>query len=140
MCETPGLYPLPMCSLNSLVSDSLRPSGPSPPGSSVHGILQTRNTGVGSHSLFQGVFPTQGLNQHLLCLLHWQAGSLPLAPPGKPRQYLLLGTFSVIFGAFLKSLASLFGEICQNHSKILTASSRIALIIHPRSLNTYSVC
>ena len=88
MCETPGLYPLPMCSLNSLVSDSLRPSGPSPPGSSVHGILQTRNTGVGSHSLFQGVFPTQGLNQHLLCLLHWQAGSLPSAPPGKPKHIL----------------------------------------------------
>ena len=21
---------------------------------------------------------------HLLCLLHWQADSLPLAPPGKP--------------------------------------------------------
>ena len=23
-------------------------------------------------------------NPHLLCLLHWQVGSLPLAPPGKP--------------------------------------------------------
>ena len=28
---------------------------------------------------------TQGSNSHLLCLLHWQAGSLPLAPPGKHR-------------------------------------------------------
>ena len=27
---------------------------------------------------------TQGSNPYLLCLLHWQAGSLPLAPPGKP--------------------------------------------------------
>ena len=27
---------------------------------------------------------TQGSNPHLLCLLHWQAGSLPPAPPGKP--------------------------------------------------------
>ena len=27
---------------------------------------------------------TQGLNPHLLHLLHWQAGSLPLAPAGKP--------------------------------------------------------
>ena len=26
----------------------------------------------------------QGLNPHLLCLLHWQTGSLPLAPPRKP--------------------------------------------------------
>ena len=31
-----------------------------------------------------GIFPTQGSNPRLLCLLHWQASSLPLAPPGKP--------------------------------------------------------
>ena len=30
------------------------------------------------------IFLTQGLNLRLLCLLVWQAGSLPLAPPGKP--------------------------------------------------------
>ena len=35
-------------------------------------------------SFLQGIFPTQGLNQHLLCLLHSQVGSLPLVPPGKP--------------------------------------------------------
>ena len=40
-----------------------------------------KNTGVGCHALLQGIFPTQRLNQLLLCLLHWQAGSLP---PGKP--------------------------------------------------------
>ena len=28
--------------------------------------------------------PTQELNSHLLCLLHWQVGSLPPGPPGKP--------------------------------------------------------
>ena len=37
----------------------------------------------GSHALLQGIFPTQGSNPHLLCLLCWQVGSLPLAPPGK---------------------------------------------------------
>ena len=31
-----------------------------------------------------GIFQTRGLNPHLLCLLHWQACSLPLVPPGKP--------------------------------------------------------
>ena len=41
------------------------------------------NTGVGCHTLLHLIFSTQGLNLHLLCLLHWQAGSLPLAPPGK---------------------------------------------------------
>ena len=29
---------------------------------------------------------TQGLNPRLLCLLHWQVGSLPLAPPGKTEE------------------------------------------------------
>ena len=32
-----------------------------------------------------GIFLTQGLNPHLLCLLYSQAYSLPLAPPGKPH-------------------------------------------------------
>ena len=39
-----------------------------------------KNAGVGCHFLLQGIFPTQGSNLHLLCLLHWQAESLPLAP------------------------------------------------------------
>ena len=43
-----------------------------------------KNTGVCCHALIQGIFPTQGSNPHLLCLLHWWVGSLPLMPPGKP--------------------------------------------------------
>ena len=59
-----------------------------------HGLYPTRllcpwdspgkNTKVRCHALLQGIFPTQGSNLHLLHLLHWQVGSLPLAPPGKP--------------------------------------------------------
>ena len=45
-----------------------------------------KNTGVGCHALLQGTFPIQGLNLYLLCLLHWQAGSLPLVSPRKPWQ------------------------------------------------------
>ena len=30
------------------------------------------------------LFLTQGSNPGHLCLLHWQVGSLPLEPPGKP--------------------------------------------------------
>ena len=30
-------------------------------------------------------FPTQGWSLHVLCLLSWQAGSLPFAPLGKPK-------------------------------------------------------
>ena len=43
-----------------------------------------KNTGVGCHALLQGIFLTQGSNQRLLRLLHWQVGSLPLAPPAAP--------------------------------------------------------
>ena len=39
-----------------------------------------KNTGVGSLSLLQGSFPTQGLNPGLP---HWQADSLPSEPPGR---------------------------------------------------------
>ena len=45
---------------------------------------------MGCHALFQGIFLTQGSSLHLLCLLHWQAGSLPLAPPGKLHKILSL--------------------------------------------------
>ena len=41
-----------------------------------------KNTGLGCHFLLQGIFPSQGLNLHLLCLLHWQADSLPLCHLG----------------------------------------------------------
>ena len=64
------------------MSDSLWP----------HGLLPTRllcpwdfpgkSTRVGCHA-HKGIFPTQGLNPCLLCLLHWKVGSLPLAPPGE---------------------------------------------------------
>ena len=46
------------------------PMGCSPSGSSIHGILQARILEwVGNRALLQGIFPTQKLNQCLLCLL-----------------------------------------------------------------------
>ena len=38
----------------------------------------SKNTGVGSHFVLQGIFPIQGSNPCLLWLQHWQVGSLPL--------------------------------------------------------------
>ena len=52
-----------------VVSDSSRPHGLRPPGSSVYGDSPGKNTGVGCHALLQGIFPTQGMNPCLLCLL-----------------------------------------------------------------------
>ena len=43
-----------------------------------------KNTGVVCHFLFQGIFPTQGLNLCLLHLLLWQVDSLPLSHVGSP--------------------------------------------------------
>ena len=42
---------------------------------------------------------TQRLNPRLLHLLHWQADSLPLAPPGKPK---LMAIFSEMEKHLLK--------------------------------------
>ena len=51
----------------------------SPPGSITHGILWARILQWVAMALLQGIFPTQGLNLHLLGLLDWQADSLLLA-------------------------------------------------------------
>ena len=55
----------------------------SPSGFSVHGILQA-DTGVGCHAPLQGIFPDPRIKPVSLSLLHWQVGSLSLAPHGKP--------------------------------------------------------
>ena len=60
------------------------PMDSSLPGSSVHGDSPGKNTGMSDSVLLQGIFPTQGSNPCLLHLLHWQADSLPLEPPGEP--------------------------------------------------------
>ena len=44
----------------------------SPPGSSVHEVSPGKNTGVGCHALFQGIFPTQGSYPCILHLLHYE--------------------------------------------------------------------
>ena len=59
----------------------------------LHGLLPARllcqwnvpgkNAGVDCPFFLQGIFLTQGSNPLLLGLLHWQADSLPLTPPGK---------------------------------------------------------
>ena len=55
----------------------------SSPGSSVHGMLQARILEwVATPS--SGDLADPGIQPEPLCLLHLPAGSLPLAPPGKP--------------------------------------------------------
>ena len=58
--------------------------GCSLPGSSDHGILQAGILEQVVMPFSRGIFPIQGSNPSLLCLWHWETGSLLLVPPGKP--------------------------------------------------------
>ena len=46
---------------------------------------------MGCHALLQGIFPSQGLNPHILGLLHWQVDYLPPAPLRKPIHEVIEG-------------------------------------------------
>ena len=97
------------------------PTDCSLPGSSIHGIFRAtvlewgaiafslwpsrllypwnspgKNTGVICHFLLQEIFPTKGSKLPRFCLLHWQAGSLPLVPPGK--YYVWFFSFIGLYG------------------------------------------
>ena len=61
----------------SVMSNSLRPYGRQPTRLLCPWNSPGKNTGMGCHALLQGIFPTQGLNLCLSCLLFWQEGSLP---------------------------------------------------------------
>ena len=49
-----------------------------------------------------GIFPTQGLNPHLLQLLYWQVGSFLLVPPGKPTHHLYINVFKAQLLSFIQ--------------------------------------
>ena len=67
---------------HSVLSNSVRPYGLQPARFLCPWNSSDKRTGVGCHALLQKIFLTQVLNWGLLHLLHQQAGSLPLAPPG----------------------------------------------------------
>ena len=61
----------------------VRPMDYSPPGSSARGILQGKILEWVAIP-FSKDLPNLGIKPMSLRLLHWQVGSLPLVPPGKP--------------------------------------------------------
>ena len=70
------------------------------PRSSVLEIVPARILECVAMAPSRGIFLTQGWNPCLLCFLHWQAGSLPLVPPGKPCLWLkfwVVGQGSLVF-------------------------------------------
>ena len=74
-------YTLVACYVTSVVSGSLRLYRQQPTRLLCLWDSPGKETGVGCHFFLQGTFLTQGWNPRLFCLLHWQAGPLPLAPP-----------------------------------------------------------
>ena len=69
-------------------------------------FFPSKNARVSCHFLLQGIFPTQGLNPHLLCLLHWQADALPLSHLGSPYYTYILYIHIVIHLIGFVSLAN----------------------------------
>ena len=86
------------CEVASVVSDSLRPYGLSLPGFSVEGTELDYWSGLPCPHPRD--LPDPGIEPHPLHLLHWQAGSLPLVPLGKPQCWL-----KMCFRAFLSIAA-----------------------------------
>ena len=85
-----------MRAVSSVMWDSLWPYGLQPSRLLCPWDSPGKNAGVGCHALLQGIFLTQEQNPYLLCLLHWQVGSLPLVPPGKPHRNILLCNFLIL--------------------------------------------
>ena len=92
---------------------------------------------MGCHFLPQGIFPTQGLSPRLLCLLHWQADSLPVCYLGSPHQGYILTTSLITIAVDLGLLAEavLFMFLHCNFPqtfgrKLLCSSYTVAVVSH----------
>ena len=103
--------------------DSLWPYGLQPARPFCPWDYPGENTGVGCHTLLQGIFQSLGSNPLLLFLLHWQAGSLLLVPPTS-------GLNSKVEGGEL--VLPLWSD--QNKQKLLFKRKNVILI----NINKYS--
>ena len=84
MCDLCTFRPTCTCLCVCIVRSDSDPMDKSPPGFSVHGILQARILKWVPISFSRGIFPSQEWNPRVLCLLHWQVDSLPLRPRARP--------------------------------------------------------
>ena len=118
---------------HSVVSDSLWPHGLYSPWNS-----PGQNTGVGSRSLLQGIFPTQGSNPGLqLRSPSLQADSLPAEPQGKPKNTGMSSLslhqqnwtrVSCIAGGFFTSWAIREACVCKEDAKHPSAYREITFV------------
>ena len=103
----------------------------SPPGFSVQGIRQARILEWVATSS-SGNFPNPRANPGLLYLLHWQAGSLPLAPPGKPS--IILPPWQID-----RTLNTIKSWFCWDHTKWSISKLVILRMVHCFS-STHTHC
>ena len=73
-----------LCSVPSVVSNSLQPYGPQTTRLLCPRDSPGKNTRVGCHAILQGIFPTQESNLCLLYLLHRRQILYPLSHLGNP--------------------------------------------------------
>ena len=73
-----------VCRVASVVSASLWPCGLQPTRLLCPWDSPGKNTGVGCHALLQGIFPSQGSNLWILCLLHCRW--ITTESPEKPQE------------------------------------------------------
>ena len=113
--DTHACIHIHVCLLShSLVSNSLQPSELWPTRLLCPFDFPCKNTGVGYHSLLQGIFPAQGWNLHLL-FLNWQVDSLPLSHLGSLYIYTLVHYLSIALRVWEKitcGRTSLLKEKC----------------------------
>ena len=104
-----------------------------------------RNTGMGCRDPLQGIFPNQGWNLWLSRLLHWQVGSTPLVPPGKPILGLVRSSWFLLYPELLNSCAILLmlvlwplssclitrGKCCFLRKTMLSLRTSVPVICNP---------
>ena len=96
------------------------------PSSSVHRDFPSKNTGMGCHFLLPGICPGQGLN---LCLLHWQADSLPLSPLGSLCVYISIYLYIyIITRLYTLILDKVICQLCLDKSERKNKMIRYCLI------------
>ena len=111
---------LVLCCTKSLQScpTLCNPMNCSPPGSSVHGILQARILEWVAMPSSRGSSQLRDQTWISYVYLHWQVGSLPLVPPGKSLKKYLFSTISSVVSSavnFYDSLCTSWAESCKLH-------------------------
>ena len=89
--------------------------------------------------LLQGIFPIQGLNLHLLCLLHWHVGSL-LAEPGEAPIHCLPALFAYTHWTWLVQWKLCLWELWVILSDFTIPQTLIVTVLSCRCLSFHCFC